>query len=387
MPFDSWIKRYNVNVERSNNDLLLMNMVRAGEHMPLMFTGVQVVRGSGQITNSIGIGNTSGNTVSAQVGTQAIFGWTNAVTPQASLAATDGFNFDVAILDTAEFYKGLLTPVVPQTFDFYLGQGIPPELLLNLLVERISITKDGETRTYVNDPGTPRYEAFRTTLTHMLELGLTTEPTVTDLPVGAPLTAAQASDMKDMVPAISAGLLPLPAPGGKFQMTKKVTAARFCFMAALPGLPELPQASLCKASPKHRAANARPTSTVAEGTNEEIEFEKASMSIQLRSTRSVFAYLGRHIIEQTEKGEAPVELVSPAVKEIAPAGTGLAIFRVVKDSGGDSLASVDYRGSSYSIPTREQGVSATVLSMVTQLMSLSKSVNAVPSTGTVVVAH
>ena len=80
-------------------------------------------------------------------------------------------------------------------------------------------------------------------------------------------------------------------------------------------------------------------------------------------------------------------MLTPEVQEFAPRNTGMALFRVIKGSGGDSLATTDYRGGSYSIPAEEQGVSATVLSIVTQLLSLSKSVNSVPNTGTVVVAR
>lgn len=384
MPFDMWVKRYNANVDRAQNDLLLTNVVRAGKHMPLLFTGVQVVRGSGSVTSGVSIGNTATSQTTTQVGTQSIFAWTNAFTPAATLSATDGFNFDVSILDTSEFYRGLLTPITPDTFDFYLGQGIPPEMLLNLLVERITITENGQTRTYVNDPSGQRYEAFRTVLAHMLQLGLTTEVVSSELPVGPVLTPAEAGDVKNLVAAAQAGLVPKPTPGKGFQLIKPTTAARFCFMASAPGLPVLPQASLCKVSPARRAGTKATPQVSSDGT---LEFEHASMTIQLRSTRSVFAYLGRLVVEQTENGRPPLEMQTPEVREFAPPGTGLALFRVIKGSDMDSLATTDYRGASYSIPVGQQGVSATVLSIVTQLLSLSKSVNSVPNTGTVVVAR
>src|SRR5690348_10712369 len=103
MPFDIWVKRYNANVERQSNDLLLLNIVRAGQHMPLLFTGVQVVRGNGSVTSGVTVGGSVTGTTTSQLGTNTIFGWTGVVTPGASISATDGFNFDVAVLDTAEF--------------------------------------------------------------------------------------------------------------------------------------------------------------------------------------------------------------------------------------------------------------------------------------------
>lgn len=383
MPFDIWVKRYNATVDRAQNDLLLTNIVRAGRQMPLTFTSIQVVRGNGQVTNTLGVGNTATSQTTSQWGTPTTFNWTSAFTPTAGTSISDGFNFDVSVLDTAEFLKGLLTAVTPDVFHFYLGQGVPTEMLLNLLVERITIVEGSETRNYYNDPLAAHYEAFRTVLSQLIDLGLTTELVSIELPVGPVLTPTEAGDVKNLVAAATAGLIPKPVRSGGFQLVKITKAARFCFMEPKPHLPELPPVSLCKDSPARKGRTTTQTHTGAET----LEFAKASMSVQLRSTRSLFAYLGALAVEQIDKGSPPPEMKTPAVKQFAPPDVGLALFRVSSGLSGQSIATADYRGTTYSIPVADQGVSATVLSILSQLMTLSKSVNSIPNTGTVVVAR
>jgi hypothetical protein len=382
-PFDDWAQRYNTNVNNAQNNLLLTNVVRASAHMPLLFTGVQVVRGQGSFTGGISVAGAYNTTKQVQTGLGAVLGNGTGANPGAQLGVSDGFNFDVAVLDTAEFYKGLLTPLTPDAFNFYLSQEVPPEVLLNLLVQRITISQDGQTRDFDNAPGTPRYAAFQSLLGKMLELGLTTETASISVPIGPPLSPEEAGDVKSLVAAAQAGLLPHPVAGGKFQLVKQISAARFCFMAAKPGLVRLPQASLCKDSPM-RTAEAKPAT---EDEEEYLDYENVHMTVTMRSTRAIFAYLGELSRLQTENGESPLELTTPEAKEIAPSGAGTALFRVIKGRPeGGALASADYRGATYAIPIHGQGVSATVMSMMIQLISLSKSVNSIPGTGTVVVA-
>ena len=40
--------------------------------------------------------------------------------------------FTVPVLDTQEFYQGILNPLPLQAFDYYLQQGFPPQLLFDL---------------------------------------------------------------------------------------------------------------------------------------------------------------------------------------------------------------------------------------------------------------
>ena len=170
--------------------------------------------------------------------------------PSASLQVSSGFNFDVVVLDSAEFYQGLLTPIGIDTVHSYLKKGVPPELILVLLIERITLTVGGVPTTYVNDPTDPAYSHFRTVLANLLKLGLTTELVSSSLSVGPLLTDADLkNDLKSLLAAAQAGLFLFPEQGG-YRLVKKNVVARLCFMGGGNDVPALPQNSLCAVSPK-----------------------------------------------------------------------------------------------------------------------------------------
>ena len=384
LDFSSWLVRYNSSVEQGQNQLTLLNIMRASEDMPLLFTSVQVVRGNGQTTAGAVIGITGSRQATSVSGANNSDTSLTTLAPSASLQVSSGFNFDVVVLDSAEFYQGLLTPIGIDAVHSYLKKGVPAELILILLVERITLTVGGVPTTYVNDPTGPDYNRFRAVLANLLNLGLTTELVSSSLPVGPLLTDADLKkDLKSLLAAAQAGLFLFPEQGG-YRFAKRNVVARLCFMGGGNDVPALPQNSLCALSPKGKglkmqAGSQRPT-------NEVLALNDAEMMVQMRSTRDVFSFLGRLAHRQTGAGRDSVILELPAVPPYQDPSKGRALFRVVKDRPKpDDLASAEYRGSVYSLPSDEQGYSATVLSVLQQLFSLSKSVNSIPATGTVVV--
>jgi hypothetical protein len=384
--FTSWVTSYNNSVDQAQNKLLLLNVMRASGNMPLLFTGVQVVRGNGATSSGVTVGGVASNTSASQLGTQSIYSVASTVTPGVTLSVTDGFNFDVAILDTAEFYTGLLTPISVDTFHYYSSQGIPSELLLNLFVERMTVTEDGVAVTYVNNPATPGYTAFRSALDGMLKAGISTEIVVSQVPVGPLLHDADLKDIKSLIAGAQANLFPAPVPGG-YRMMRAVKFSRFCFMATGADAPILPQSALCAASPKRRKAtiaeSTQPPNRPSEG---ELALAKSTLLVQTRSTRDLFSYLGMLVRGQTEAGLPPLPLHTTEAENYNALGKGPWLFRVIKDHPqSDDLASINYLGSTYSVPRNEQGHSATVMALMMQLLSLSKSINSIPNTGTVVV--
>jgi hypothetical protein len=122
---------YNLAVERTNNQMLLLNILRASQRRPMYFTAVSTLRGSittefrsGDITIPFGPGpDPAGKRY------QAAPGVTFQTNPQ----------FDVGVLDSERFYRGLLSAVSPDLARYYIDQGWPPELLIHLLIRRIDI--------------------------------------------------------------------------------------------------------------------------------------------------------------------------------------------------------------------------------------------------------
>lgn len=380
--FSSWVVSYNREVEKIQNQTMLMNVLRAGHDLPVVFTSIQVVRGNGNTGMAATVGGSGTAQTTKVSGTKSDTTiW--AIAPSASLTVSSGFQFDVVVLDSAEFYQGLLTPIGIDALHALSKRGIPAELILYLMVDRITLTVNGVAETYVNDPADPNYARFRSALGNLLKMGLTTELQSGGAPVGPVLTAAELkSNLPSMFTAAAAGLVPMPEPGG-FRFVKTTASARLCFMGGGPETPDLPQGSLCTASPKKKPA-ASHVEAVAQGGNT-LALPQASMSVQTRSTRDVYGYLGRLLRAQTE-GRPEVTLESPQAVAYQSASRGRALFKVLKDQPQpDDLYAVEYRGATYSLPRENQGYTATVLAVMQQFFSLSKSVNSAPPTGSVVV--
>lgn len=385
--FSSWAVGYNKSVEQARNQLMLLNVIRASEDMPLMFTGVQVVRGNGQNTVGGSAGITRSTTDTTASGVLASTNVTDALAPSISLQVSSGFNFDVVVIDSAEFLQGLLTPISVSTFNHYTRHGIPVELLSHLLVENITITRAGQsTVIYRNDPLGRDYKQFLVALTSLLDYGLTTEisnssgeaigPLLTD----ADLKSGRSIEFSKTIP----GLVFAKVPGGYRFIRPGGAVANFCFMGERADRSALPQTSLCADSPVRKA---RKVAAAADSTDKNaLKTADASMSVQMRSTSEVFKYLGSLTHYQTKSADNFLKLYSPAARAYPHQGKSNAMFRVLKDQpGANDVASVEYRGAVYSLPGDGQGYSTTVLTVLSQLFSLSKSVNSIPSTGTVVV--
>ncbi len=386
--FSSWTVGYNNSVEQARNQLMLLNIVRASENMPLLFTGIQVVRGNGQTVVGGGLGITStvqGTSVSgAPTNTTVV----NTLAPSVNLQVVSGFNFDVVVLDSAEFLQGLLTPISVLTFNHYVRQGIPEELLLHLLTEKITITMPGKPSvTYVNDPLSRDFKEFRLLIAALLKLRITTEvanssseaigPLLTD----ADLKSGASTEFSKALP----GLVLAKVPGGYRFIRPGGTIANFCFLGEETGQSSLPQTSLCADSPLRKAKQAAAVGDESADKKVLTTFEGA-MSVQMSSTNDVFNYLGRLARFQAESDNDILNLDSPEAIAYNRQGQNRAVFRIVKNQPKPhDIASVQYRGTVYSLPLEAQGYSATTLMVLNQLFSLSKSVNSIPSTGTVLV--
>lgn len=119
---------FNRAVERSQNELLLLNILRSKERHPRHFTALTQVRG-----------NLSGG---VEAGLEIPFGGgaTDEFTfsPKGSVSSSP--NFDVAVLDSQEFVNGIMEPVEAELFEYYRRQGWPLSILLYLMVRKFQFT-------------------------------------------------------------------------------------------------------------------------------------------------------------------------------------------------------------------------------------------------------
>ena len=130
---------YNLVVERSQNDVLLLNIVRAAKRRPMYFTTLQDVKGSSSYLLDTGniytpIATFGLSQIKSSSGTFAPY----SISPRANYSSSP--IFDMAVLNNSKaFINGMLTPVTLKTFKYFWDQGWSKELLLNLFVQRVKL--------------------------------------------------------------------------------------------------------------------------------------------------------------------------------------------------------------------------------------------------------
>ncbi len=381
--FSSWVVGYNKSVEQAQNQSMLLNVLRAGDNMPLYFMGTQVVRGTGSSSVSGSIGGSQsltwnqqnfGNTKNATLG----------LTPNLSISVGRDFNFDVAVADTAEFQTAILTPMKEDVMHFYTQQGLPAELLYHLLVQKIRVTENGHQKTYENNPLSESYGEFIDILSKMLGLGLTTQAMTDPMPVGP---VYRNPDLRGLAAVAQAGAIMIPSVGG-YQAALMRPIASFCFDPSVKGNVERLPASVLCSTPDQGARQGAP------GLRR-VQFENSSVYVQLRSTKEIFNYLGELVLRaQMDPNEKPLQLVTPASLAYLRNGPCSqekdkychSLFRLHNNvSSADGSVAVEYNGKNYGIRANDGTFSALVLSVLVQTMNLNKSVNSIPLTTTTIV--
>jgi len=266
---------FNLQAEQVQEQDMLLNVVRASLRRPMQFTGLQSITGNASVS-----GNGSLTFPFGPPGHR----------PPKSLSAdslalggtiSGGPTFIVPVLDTQEFYEGILNPISLQVFDYYLEQGFPPEMLFDLFVSKVVVTwtknnpgarvancahAAGSTSsggitaisgnescidiTYTNSVASDAdFNQFQAIVDLLFAEGLTTEhventsrlgpPIATkDLaPPGGPDNGRQvAALLQAYAAAAQAGLKLTKANNDEYQLEKNTTSYRFCFRSSDPAL-------------------------------------------------------------------------------------------------------------------------------------------------------
>jgi len=358
---------YNLVVEKVQNEMLLLNIVRASKRRPMYFTGFNLLRGS--MSYNFQTGNIS--IPFGQIGT----GLNGAYSIAPSVSYSTNPSFDLVVWDTKEFTAGIMTPVSIDTVYYFLEKlGWPKELLLHLLVERIELySNDKKLDTYDNDPDKKeKFEKFQTKLRELLKCKFVSRET--SEPIGPKLQAKDINDLKQLIEVHQAGLtLNSVAEGNNewYQLSSKKTDYFYT----------------CSAENKSEGNTFLISDAKAKGHNLPSNDTKQEYRIFLRSPEGILYYLGEILRSEVDQGYVPMI-------EVCESRPPVPLFVVNKTGGNDSfpIVTVDYEGTKYSIPGNlatdpANGCSGDrsmqVLTFVSQLIAGQKVGMNVPVTGAV----
>jgi hypothetical protein len=235
--FMDMTEAYERSIDMHQKKSLLTNMLRASNDLPLMFTDITTVAGTGSINTNSTIGT---NMSSVEPGSLAgFFSPSTANTAIGTgLSTNRSFTFSLGSLNNEEFYRGFLTDTPLEDMYFYMRSDHPSkEFVASLLVDSIELTgHDGIKNIYVNDPLSPDYPIFQSVVYQLVDDGLTAEMINQMVDIGLALSK---EDFNKVLPEISkliqakVQVRKLSTKPETYQLTMIVPKAKFCMDSAL----------------------------------------------------------------------------------------------------------------------------------------------------------
>lgn len=257
---------YNLQAEKTQQQNLLLNIIRASLRRPMQFTGLTSITGTASATGSVSGGYTTVNQtpyinqfgIPPQPGQTAI-GRIMTGTGAGTAGMSGGPTFTVPVLDTQEFYSGILTPVSHQIIDYYVKQGYPLQILFDLFLASVDVIATDSRRcerfTLRNDVRDEvSFAQFQALADYLIGSGFTTERITESKPYGPdismPSRPMNATETAQMVEAYSkaaaaglefrrerAGAVSRDSTESTLHLQKRTSRYRFCFTRSLDQIP------------------------------------------------------------------------------------------------------------------------------------------------------
>ena len=367
--FNDMADAYEKSVETQQKQTLLSNMLRAARKMPLVFTDITQVQGTGAIGTASSL---DASITSLDPGSIAGFfsaGSGSGVRLGSNITTQRTFGFTLASLNNERFFEGFLTPITYEDLHYFMSSNeVPDALVASMLFDSIQITEaKGTKKLYLNDPGKPEYEQFKKVLYQLLDDGLMTEMSVKKTNFGPVMSREEfLKIMPEISKLLPAKILPLQLSfkPETYQLSIMIPTPKFC-MTAPREQRRYGKNMDCETSEKTNAQNLQRMNKATQQTTDD------TVLIKLRSTREVFTYLGRLLALQM--GDAPfvtkIRNENSGTKEEIPI---LVINRNVPMSPNESLISTRFLGELFSIPLKNSGYSTQIFDLLSVMVIMNK---------------
>jgi hypothetical protein len=256
---------YNLEAEQAQEQEILLNIVRAYLRRPMQFTTVSSITGTAIASASAQYAlPTDVPFRPITQGATGIAAFPPLPTWLFSGSMSGGPAFTVPVLDTQEFYQGILKAIPGQIWDLYIQAGYPRDLLFNLFIEKVVMKRRNREcpatshllkcefvfQNYAGDD--IQIDLFQALGDYLLALGLTTEQSKS-IPVpfvnpqninvryvGSPPSSDRLSEAQVLAP-----------PGGSSSSGEQSSGRPYKICFAPPADANLvAPSSLCGASPK-----------------------------------------------------------------------------------------------------------------------------------------
>lgn len=394
-------------LESYANDNILINIVRASEHMPMTFLDMPSVVGSGTVSAGIGVNATVTSSVPGSVGGFFSAGSGSSYVPTATLSVNNGFNFTQSSLDNSSFMTSFLSDLKPEAIDSLTNNDVGPKsILYSLVIEQIELrdSKNLLIEKWVNDPNLDTYRNFQQALYRLIDTGLSTEVILQKQVLSAPMDIATLN--KNMTALVAAYALPgtavLPAKGldGKpaFQLVRITPMTRMC-LNKRPSEAELEsqftEGAFCNSGESgiEPRAKGQAVSATDPGAKAPTD-DKKTLVIKLRSTRNIFDFMGSIVALQTGPNPKIIRVKNSDLftsdrkylMDEADESNSFPLLLVEKNKPmADSIVTVNYLGNKYSIPAAKTSASREVLTLLAEILTLNKVPGSIPASPAVLI--
>jgi hypothetical protein len=361
----------NQEVGSSQNQFVLLNLVRASREEPVYFVAFNQLGASGTTDFKAGAPQFyAGPHLPAADEIATFTGGSTYLDNQTNT------NFQMSLLGSKDFYSGLLAPLGLRDVDLLLNQGYSRELIFYLVIAKAKITiapKDGEPSAFppqviYNDPSDAKnFQLFQYYIKEAMEHGLTTET------FQAPDESGDAADSDS-------------ADKTKPKKASLTTKADLCYdkALALPAdIPDIAKGSFCGDKPSVRPAATgaeTPLYVTLHDRSFPLHDQKLQIDVTTRSIYEIYYYLGRII-----RSGQPMELQAfdlPAEKiPAAPLIDVVTDHRAPVDGGCFSM--VRYEDDTYCVPREGAENTKHIFGILNALIALKQSTADIPVTTTV----
>ena len=393
--FTDMASSYQKVIEKYNADNILLNIVRASKERPTSFLEIPTIQGTGTITTSPSLSATLGS-IGASAGslfaiTSGSSGTIGAPIPSLSRS----FSFTQSSLDNATFLNGFLAPIPSATLNYFSSVQAPREILFILSIDSIKIySPDGTAREFRNEPKDPKYPEFMTVFQSLIDSGLSTQTLIRNTPLGPPMSELAAAqfmptfvNVKDKQNLTMEEIVdPKAKPGSPkyFQVYQSVPVSQVCIQRNERSADverRFGPSYFCLNSDE--AQKFRNNELIMDPGNSDKKYSR--ISIQIRSNRGIYDFLGNLINEQdpTKPYLIKAKSLRDGQFQVMP------LFIVEKNStkAGNALSTVEYDGVLYTIPGSNNGFTTMVMNILTQLLTLNKVSGSIPPSPAVLIRN
>ena len=354
--------------DQHQRDDLLLNILRASNDLPLNFTVIPTLIGRGSLQNTLSVGGVAlraaGNPALAD-----------------GLVSSRGFDFTLASLDNDKFMRSFMADLSLDRFNVFASSNeIAAQLTFSLLLSDIRIHPAGAREQRFDNAGDETaFLRFQAQLGGLLDAGLRTELRDEALPFGPVLNKTEAiAVLEKSLGAISddTRMRRVGRSDSQCQLVRFKKSTRFCLAPAPAGdqtHTRFGAEILCNSL-------SAPTPSARTGSPPEAAGSRGCLSLNARSSKEVFRYLGYTARMQT-RADAPWLATMHATQGQSAAVSDqamLVVRRGLPAADVKVIAAAEHFGEHFYIPLEGSGHSAKGIDFLSVLMAMHKVSGAIP---------